>query len=747
MGIADLWPILCTEDDERVAFPVFLTHFLEEHGRFPRLALDAYMFMFWSQLPGAENDPNIHRRILRNFMAKLWYLVQHNVLFVVVFDGKYKPGKLRNGHIPDIPGLISYDETLRYFRKLLPSTYSESLSLVDQLKLILQRNCMDYVQAPGEAEAECAWLQKLGVVDFVVSDDSDTFVFGASQVLRLFNRVKYKNENGEDVLSSTDYYVNPVYMDKIIERTGLDKDRLVLVAVLRGGDYNTGAVNVGITRASEIALCGSTMLSASPRKAMQDFGAMPDFTRMFTETFVEMEKRHVVLTDPYYALKPEMDRSDSLAAFNEYLALFLRLNAKRVFGRMANMKGNLAVDDYYALLYFFPLVNSKVFKFTPYLTSFSSLSADSQDLWRVTVNCAVSRFNHVCDFGDIGLLTIQDNIHTFDGKGRGRELTRETFALPNERKYNLKSFALKLLTRYPDQIKLARAKMLDGVSIAVLKFQRQQLNEASYLKKIEKDESQEDPSEAADAADPNAMVADTEEDDDTISVFVTMAAVQKLAPKIVEEFEKQKVKKSPRKKLSPQKTTLDQIWVGLLPKKSERKEETTKDENLNGSPTNVKREGRTDFPKFLARRDESPSRNSPRRRRKNVVLPGQSMVTSFFQPQGVDPFQDVIHVISDEEDVKSTDYMSMRNVMASGPKLSVFPDLQPVKQESGTNFVENIAGESKLEFKSDFKLSSKSRVSSPELSPSKKIRRDLTFSPDNSPTKFKTEHTGEYPPA
>lgn len=742
MGIADLWPILCSDDDERVAFPVFLTQFLEKHGRFPRLAIDAYMFLFWSQLPGAENDPNIHRRILRNFMAKLWYLVQHNVLFVVVFDGKYKPGKLRNGHIPDIPGLISYDETLRYFKKLLPSTYSESLSLVDQLKLILQRNCMDYVQAPGEAEAECAWLQKLGVVDFVVSDDSDTFVFGASQVLRLFNRVKYKNENGEDVLSSTDYYVSPVYMDKIIERTGLDKDRLVLVAVLRGGDYDTGAVNVGITRASEIALCGSTMLSASPKKAIQDFGAMPDFTRIFIETFVEIEKRHVVLTDPYYALKPEMDRSDSLAAFNDYLALFLRLNAKRVFGRMTNMKGNLAVDDYYALLYIFPLVNLKVFKFTPYSTSFSSLSADSQDLWRVTVKCSVSRFNYVCDSGDIGLLTIEDNTRTFDGKGRGKELTRENFALPNERKFNLKSFALKLLTRYPDQIKLARSKMLDGVSIAVLKFQRQLLNEAVYLKKIEKDESQED-SEAADAADPNAMVADAEEDDDTISVFVTMAAVQMLAPKIVEEFEKQKVKKSPRKKMSPQKTTLDQIWVGLLPKKTERKEEIMKDENSNGSPTNVKREDRADNPKFSAKRDESPSRNSTRRRRKNVVLPGQSMVTSFFQPHCVDPFQDVIHVISDEEDVKSTDYMSMKNVMASGPKLSLFPNLQPVKPESEMNFVGDIAGESKSEFKSE----SKSRVSSPELSPSKKVRRDLAFSPDNSPTKFKTEHTGEYPPA
>ena len=39
-------------------------------------------------------------------------------------------------------------------------------------------------QAPGEAEAELAYLNRIGVIDAVLSDDVDTFLFGATMVVR-----------------------------------------------------------------------------------------------------------------------------------------------------------------------------------------------------------------------------------------------------------------------------------------------------------------------------------------------------------------------------------------------------------------------------------------------------------------------------------------------------------------------------------------------------------------------------------
>jgi Holliday junction resolvase YEN1 len=40
-----------------------------------------------------------------------------------------------------------------------------------------------YLQAPGEAEAELAQLSATGAIDAIITDDSDAFVFGATQVI------------------------------------------------------------------------------------------------------------------------------------------------------------------------------------------------------------------------------------------------------------------------------------------------------------------------------------------------------------------------------------------------------------------------------------------------------------------------------------------------------------------------------------------------------------------------------------
>jgi Holliday junction resolvase YEN1 len=40
-------------------------------------------------------------------------------------------------------------------------------------------------QAPGEAEAELASMSRLGIVDAIITEDSDAIVFGATTILRL----------------------------------------------------------------------------------------------------------------------------------------------------------------------------------------------------------------------------------------------------------------------------------------------------------------------------------------------------------------------------------------------------------------------------------------------------------------------------------------------------------------------------------------------------------------------------------
>ena len=47
----------------------------------------------------------------------------------------------------------------------------------------LSQHSADHLKAPGEAEAELAYLNSVGIIDAVLSDDINTFLFGAKMVI------------------------------------------------------------------------------------------------------------------------------------------------------------------------------------------------------------------------------------------------------------------------------------------------------------------------------------------------------------------------------------------------------------------------------------------------------------------------------------------------------------------------------------------------------------------------------------
>lgn len=57
---------------------------------------------------------------------------------------------------------------------------------------LLQMFGLPYIIAPMEAEAQCAFLEMTNMVDGVVTDDSDVFLFGARSVFKnIFDDRKY----------------------------------------------------------------------------------------------------------------------------------------------------------------------------------------------------------------------------------------------------------------------------------------------------------------------------------------------------------------------------------------------------------------------------------------------------------------------------------------------------------------------------------------------------------------------------
>lgn len=100
--------------------------------------------------------------------------------------------------------------------------------------------------APGEAEAECALLQRHGIVDAVLSEDVDTIMFGCTRTFRNWSST---TKTGKSPTHVSMYDVN--------ENLDLDREGMVLVALMSGGDYlPDGLPGCGVKVACEAAKAG-----------------------------------------------------------------------------------------------------------------------------------------------------------------------------------------------------------------------------------------------------------------------------------------------------------------------------------------------------------------------------------------------------------------------------------------------------------------------------------------------------------
>uniref|UniRef100_A0A0N4Z0J0 Sulfhydryl oxidase n=1 Tax=Parastrongyloides trichosuri TaxID=131310 RepID=A0A0N4Z0J0_PARTI len=121
--------------------------------------------------------------------------------------------------------IVNNDSTLNNER------YLEFQQILDALGL-------PYITAYGEAEAECINLEKAKLVDGIVSDDSDVFLFGCQKV--------YKN------MFSRSKELRCFKMNTIIEKMKYNRFSFISMAMFSGGDYSEGFYGIGIKSAEKI---------------------------------------------------------------------------------------------------------------------------------------------------------------------------------------------------------------------------------------------------------------------------------------------------------------------------------------------------------------------------------------------------------------------------------------------------------------------------------------------------------------
>ncbi|KAL4730182.1 DNA repair protein rad2 [Fusarium chlamydosporum] len=110
--------------------------------------------------------------------------------------------------------------------------------MITECQALLRLFGIPYITAPMEAEAQCAELVQLGLVDGIVTDDSDIFLFGGTRV--------YKN------MFNSNKFVECYLLGDIEKELSLTRDQLISLAHLLGSDYTEGLPGVGPVTAVEI---------------------------------------------------------------------------------------------------------------------------------------------------------------------------------------------------------------------------------------------------------------------------------------------------------------------------------------------------------------------------------------------------------------------------------------------------------------------------------------------------------------
>ncbi len=216
------------------------------------IGIDAYntIYQFLSQIRQydgsyfTDKQGNITSHLIGLFYRNI-KLLEYNIKPVYIFDGK--PPEFKKKTIEKRKEMKekyrekyleamekeNYDDAKRY----ASATSRIDNKIVEESKELLDVLGIPYIQAPSEAEAQASYMTKNNSIFAVGSQDYDSLLFGAKHIVR--------NINLKEELELID-------LEQNLKNLGIDQDRLIIMGMLIGTDFNEGVKGIGPKTALKI---------------------------------------------------------------------------------------------------------------------------------------------------------------------------------------------------------------------------------------------------------------------------------------------------------------------------------------------------------------------------------------------------------------------------------------------------------------------------------------------------------------
>ena len=233
------------------------------------LAIDAsnVLFQFLSSIRQADGTPLMdnHSNVtshLVGLFSRVPNMLQKGITPIFVFDGKppllkAKTHAIRKGlkdkaaQAYERAALEEDTESMGKYSKQFSRLNQE---MIKESKELLQALGLPIVQAPSEAEAQCAYMAKKKKVWASASQDYDSLLFGAPRLIQnLTLSSKRKLPGGKFK------YISPymIELKQVLDVLELNQDELIILGILVGTDYNPGGVHgIGPKKALKLIQSG-----------------------------------------------------------------------------------------------------------------------------------------------------------------------------------------------------------------------------------------------------------------------------------------------------------------------------------------------------------------------------------------------------------------------------------------------------------------------------------------------------------
>ncbi len=169
-------------------------------------------------------------------------LLQYNITPVYVFDGKsheLKNQEQKRRRDAREKAEVEYQHALdvgdiKRARQLAQRVNKLSPEIIDDAKHLLDAMGIPWIDAPGEGEAQAAYLTKIGIFNATASQDYDTLLFGSPTMVRNVTISGRKKMYGREVTIHPEMY----QLDDVLRALDVSHEQLIDIGILIGTDFN-----------------------------------------------------------------------------------------------------------------------------------------------------------------------------------------------------------------------------------------------------------------------------------------------------------------------------------------------------------------------------------------------------------------------------------------------------------------------------------------------------------------------------